>query len=198
MESNSMEPNNMGLDNDMNDFGDMGGGDNSEEKSYDNDFDAGVEADEDSDPKRYIQQLTGKLSQKLRDYNESMGETDSDLNKYVAGMIVKQAVNGLDTKDRSEIIKKINDDSQSDDSVDDIGDDSSNDMDDNADNELPIDNEMPTEGKNIICTKKQLKNLSETFNNLIDNNDEKRVEKKILKNTKLKGQSKPFKAPNFK
>ena len=34
--------------------GDFGGG-----------FDAGVEADEDEDPKRFIQQLTGKLSQSL-------------------------------------------------------------------------------------------------------------------------------------
>lgn len=30
---------------------------------FDTNFDAGVEADEDEDPKKYIQQLTGKLSQ---------------------------------------------------------------------------------------------------------------------------------------
>jgi hypothetical protein len=32
-------------------------------------FDAGIDVDEDADPKKYIEKLTGKLAQKLRDYN---------------------------------------------------------------------------------------------------------------------------------
>ena len=43
---------------------------------FDTNFDAGVEADEDEDPKKYIQQLTGKLSQELGKYNNELGEPD--------------------------------------------------------------------------------------------------------------------------
>lgn len=81
---------------------------NGGENKFDTNFDAGVEADEESDPKKYIQQLTGKLSQSLRDYNSSLGTPDSDLNKYVAGMIIKQAAKGMDKEDKRGIIDKIN------------------------------------------------------------------------------------------
>ena len=60
------------------------------ENQYDTNFDAGVEADEDSDPKTYIQQLTGKLSQSLNSFNDEQGP-DAGLNKYVASMIVAAA-----------------------------------------------------------------------------------------------------------
>lgn len=91
---------------------------------YDADFDAGVEADEENDPKKFIQQLTGKLSQSLRKYNESMPEADADLNKYVAGMVVKQAIEGLPEKDRNEILKKVEGDEKKSDgpSLEDIDD----------------------------------------------------------------------------
>jgi hypothetical protein len=39
-------------------------------------FDAGIEADEDADPKKYIEQLTGKLGQSLRKYNDSKRSTE--------------------------------------------------------------------------------------------------------------------------
>lgn len=74
---------------------------------FDTNFDAGVEADEEQDPKKYIQQLTGKLSQSLRKYNEQNGQPDVDLNKYVTGMITKQATEGLSQEDADEIIDKI-------------------------------------------------------------------------------------------
>lgn len=96
---------------------DDGQGDGQDE--YDTDFNAGVEADEDSDPKRYIQQLTGKLSQKLRTYNSELPSPDTDLNKYVAGMINKQAIEGLDNKDVKEILSKIKSDETMDDEPDD-------------------------------------------------------------------------------
>ena len=70
-------------------------------------FDAGVEADAESDPKKYIQQLTGKLSQELRKYNDEQPNPDEDLNKYVAGMIIPQASKGLTDKGKNEIIKKV-------------------------------------------------------------------------------------------
>lgn len=79
---------------------------------FDSNFDAGVEADEESDPKRYIQQLTGKLSQSLRSYNSELPTPDADLNKYVAGMINKQAVDGLNDEDVKEILSKIKGDDE--------------------------------------------------------------------------------------
>ncbi len=84
------------------DVNDMG--DNNE---FDTNFDPGVDADEEQDPKKFIQQLTGKLSQSLRKYNENNGQPDADLNKYVAGMITKQAMEGLSQDDANEIIDKI-------------------------------------------------------------------------------------------
>ncbi len=81
---------------------------NTSDKSvFDTNFDAGVEADEDTDPKKYIQQLTGKLSQTLNTYNNENGE-DSELSKYVGKMIVKQAAKGLDDAGKKELIKTIN------------------------------------------------------------------------------------------
>lgn len=165
---------------------------NDDNKSFDNDFDAGVEADEENDPKKYIQQLTGKLSQKLRDYNESLGETDEDLNKYVAGMIVKQATKGLDDDDKKEIISKINSDNESDDEPKDNSDEESNDLDN-------IDDNMPMECKTIKCTKKQLSKLSESFgiNGDIINKDRNEHGEKIDKTKKNKVKS-PFIPPSFK
>jgi hypothetical protein len=52
-------------------------------------FDAGIEADEDADPKKYIEQLTGKLGQSLRKYNDSKGAPNFELEKF--------AVNSLST-----------------------------------------------------------------------------------------------------
>lgn len=78
-----------------------------EENEFNTNFDAGVEADEEEDPKKFIQQLTGKLSQSLRKYNEDNGEVDNELNKYVVGMVAKQAADGLSKEDAKDIIKKI-------------------------------------------------------------------------------------------
>ena len=75
--------------------------------AFDTNFDAGVEADEEQDPKRFIQQLTGKLSQSLRKYNETLPQPDVDLDKYVAGMIVKQAIEGLSPEDTKDILDKV-------------------------------------------------------------------------------------------
>lgn len=73
---------------------------------FDTNFDAGVEADEDSDPKKYIQQLTGKLSQSLNSYNSDNGG-DSDLSKYVANMILAAACKNIEEDDKKDLIEKI-------------------------------------------------------------------------------------------
>ncbi len=55
----------------------------SDDKPFDDEpFDAGVEADEESDPKTFIQQLAGKLGQSLRAYNGEQGNPDFDLEKF--------------------------------------------------------------------------------------------------------------------
>lgn len=79
--------------------------DNSQSQ-FDTNFDAGVEADEDTDPKKYIQQLTGKLSTTLNNYN---GENDDEgLNKYVAKMIVKASLKNASDATKKDVIKAIN------------------------------------------------------------------------------------------
>lgn len=80
------------------------------QEDFDADFDAGVEANEEEDPKKYIQQLTGKLSQSLRKYNEGLPKPDAELSKYVAGMIIKQAVDGLSQEDVADIMDKVEND----------------------------------------------------------------------------------------
>lgn len=85
----------------------MDGGMGEMPNQFDTNFDAGVEADEEQDPKKYIQQLTGKLSQTLQKYTDNNGQPDVDLNKYVAGMITKQAMKGLSEEDAEEIIDKV-------------------------------------------------------------------------------------------
>lgn len=92
------------------DAGMDGFGGQPEENQFDTNFDAGVEANEDEDPKKYIQQLTGKLSQTLRSYNQNLPQPDADLNKFVAGMIVKQAVEGLSPEDANDILNKVQND----------------------------------------------------------------------------------------
>lgn len=97
MMSNTPQTGGMNMDNTM------GGG-----SEFDTNFDAGVDADENSDPKKYIQQLTGKLSQSLRKYNSNLPQPDAELCKYVAGMIVKQTTDGLSDGEKKEIIDKVN------------------------------------------------------------------------------------------
>lgn len=70
-------------------------------------FDAGVGVDEDADPKKYIEKLTGKLAQKLRDYNGT--EQDVDLNKFVVNSLIPAAIPQMDQNDAKDVIKKVQD-----------------------------------------------------------------------------------------
>ena len=126
-----------GMGNDMN--GGMPPMDNqmpmdNQNNQFDTNFDAGVDADEEQDPKRYIQQLTGKLSQSLRDYNQSLQQPDVDLDKYVAGMIIKQAIEGLSDEDTKDILDKVNSGEDFE-----MGD---NENPDNTGSDMPMDNGM--------------------------------------------------------
>lgn len=193
-----MPPMNPPMDNTMPQDGAMPPADEGMPTSFDSNFDAGVEADEETDPKKYIQQLTGKLSQTLNSYNNENGEPDTELGKYVLGMLVKQGVKGMDDKDKKEIIKKINTTSEEDvptdtempeedmnteEAIDDMG------------NETPTP-DMAMESKKVILTKKQ---LFENFDIVIngDNNvDKDNIDTKITPQTTTGRKTRPFRAPS--
>ena len=161
------------------------------DNDFDTNFDAGVEADEDTDPKKYIQQLTGKLSQTLNTYNNEQGEPDVELGKYVLGMLVKQGTKGMDEKDKKDIIKKINTGNSSEEEVS----DEETSVDDTNIPEESTDN-MQMESKTIRCTKKQ---IFESFGVAVDDDNtttKKEVsDDKITPDTKRNLRTKPFQAP---
>ena len=71
-------------------------------------FDAGVEADENSDPKKFIEQLTGKLGQSLRTYNDEQGQPDLELEKFAINSLLSAThTSEMDSEDQDDIIKKI-------------------------------------------------------------------------------------------
>lgn len=130
------------------------------ENQFDANFDAGVEADEETDPKRYIQQLTGKLSQSLNSYNDENGP-DAGICKYVASMIIAAAAKNLDEKAKKELIEKIN--SASSDEEEPVD----SDMEDNVGEEMPDDgmgdvpqNDEQQPMMESFITKKQLAELA--------------------------------------
>ena len=89
------------------DFGNNEGGDN--EKPFDDEpFDAEVEADEDEDPEKYIQQIAGKLGTSLRKYNDERGEPDFDLEKYAINSVISAThTSEMDEEDQKDIIRKV-------------------------------------------------------------------------------------------
>ena len=155
-------------------------------------FDAGVEADEDTDPEEFIQQLTGKLSQSLKDYDEQ-NPGKLDLDKYVIGMIVKQAVKGMDEGERKKVIKKIketplpSDDQMEDTSTEGV----------ESDPELEGGEEQPmNEIRSLKMTKRQFKKLCESINDTED--DDSRRDSSYSKFVKMNKRTYPFIPPQFK
>ena len=71
-------------------------------------FDAGVDADEGSDPKKYIEQLTGKLGQSLRTYTQNQGGPDFELEKFAVNSLLSAThTSQMDSTDQADIIKKV-------------------------------------------------------------------------------------------
>ena len=159
---------------------------------FDTNFDAGVEADENTDPKKYIQQLTGKLSQTLNSYNNENGEPDTELGKYVLGMLIKQGTKGMDETDRKEIIKKINTNNSNENNED-----ADNDEDfDDLDNSVSDINNMQMESKTIRCTKKQIfENFGIAMSDTNNTNTSKEIDTKISNDTIRNRRTRPFEAP---
>lgn len=155
-------------------------------------FDAGVEADEETDPKKFIQQLTGKLSQSLNSYNNENGEPDTELGKYVLGMLVKQGTKGMDDKDKKEIIKKINSNESED---EDLSDEEMN-VEEPTDDENIEMNEMPMESKTFKFTKRQLfENFGVVMNDENIPTKKMKNDAKITPDTIRNRRTRPFEAP---
>jgi hypothetical protein len=116
-------------------FDDDEGGDN--EKPFDDEpFDAGVEADEDEDPEKFIQQLSGKLGTSLRKYNDERGDPDFDLEKYAINSVISAThTSEMDEEDQKDIIRKVKT-SGADDGSDDDGEDDDFDFEDEEDEDF--------------------------------------------------------------
>ena len=172
------------------------------EDQFGGNFDAGVEADEDTDPENFIQQLTGKLSQSLKDYDEQ-NPGNLDLDKYVIGMIVKQAVKGMDEGERKKVIKKIketplpSDDRMEDTSTEGVESDPALDTPEGEGEQQPAPEEQPmNEVRSIKMTKGQFKKLHEAINNTED--DDSRRDADYSKFVKMNKRTYPFIPPQFK
>jgi hypothetical protein len=112
-----------------------------------------VEADEDTDPKKYIEQLSGKLGQSLRDFAEEQGQPDLELEKFAINSVISASHTAdMDDKDKDDIIKKVNssgaDGNNGDDNGEspDMGDDDGGDNPFGADNGDEPDNGLGDEG----------------------------------------------------
>lgn len=156
------------------------------ENPFDSNFDAGVEADEEEDPKKFIEQLSGKLSQSLRKYQEGLPQPDADTAKFAAGMVVKAAIDGLSDEDVKDILDKIK---EGDNEEEPKGDE----------NEMTDDFEMPEDdfqGEELGESVMNRRKIDELFNQIMNNGDvENDVQKKPLDRISYK--KKPFTSPNF-
>ena len=157
------------------------------DNNFGGNFDPGVEANEETDPEKFIQQLTGKLSQSLKKYNDENPDDESGLNKYVAGMVATQAAKGLTEPEKNEIIKKIN--------TGDVDDESDEEVDNEGDNETP-EQEMPMESKKYRFTKKQITESILTMQE--PRGGEKKQDFNKSKKVKNDVRNKPWNAPEFK
>jgi len=82
-------------------------------------FDAGVEASEEEDPEKYIQQLAGKIGTSMRKYNDERGEPDFDLEKYAINSVISAShTSEMDEEDQDDIIRKVKTSGAADDTSD--------------------------------------------------------------------------------
>jgi hypothetical protein len=173
-----------------------------DDKPFDDEpFDAGVEADENTDPKKYIEQLSGKLGQSLRDFSEKEGQPDLELEKFAINSVISASHTAdMDEEDKNDIIKKVNtsgDDNAESPSVDDNSGDSDfgNDNDGGPDNsgiddggfgdeegEEDIEEVNLLEDKlpNLFLDKPKKNNMFQPHSNDILNTNESMLNKKYI------------------
>ena len=86
-------------------------------------LDTGVEASEDEDPKKFIQQLSGKIGTSLRSYTELNG-VDLELEKFAINSLISAThTDEMDEEDRQDIINKIQNPGEGDDEDEPVDDD---------------------------------------------------------------------------
>ena len=173
-----------------------------QDKNYGNDFDAGVEANEEEDPEKYIQQLTGKLSQSYNKYNSSQPKPNVDLAKYVAGMILKQTTKGLEPEDKKEIMDKVadGDDLNSQENGENTQQQPQDDMtmDDQSSTGMGQDPSAQPPQQSFGESRYHSRSIkiNEILNDILNGNDE---EDDIIQNVdNISFRKKPFTSPNFK
>lgn len=90
-----------------------------DDKPFDDEpFNPGVEASEEEDPKKFIEQLTGKLGQSLRAYTESQGQPDFDLEKFAINSLLSATHTAeMTPEDQKDIISKVKKSGAGDDDV---------------------------------------------------------------------------------
>lgn len=100
-----------------------------DDKPFDKEpFDAGIDVDEESDPKKFIEKLSGKIGQSLRDYTKNQGQPDFELEKFAINSLISATHTAeMDEEDKNDIIKKINKAGKNDSENPDMDDDSNND-----------------------------------------------------------------------
>lgn len=116
-----------------------GGQENDNDEEYENDFDPGVDANEEEDPEKYLQQLTGKLCDKLKKFNDEKPKPDAGMCKYIAGMVLAQCTKGLDEKQKDEILSKLTKGNDSDDDGHNDDEYNENDHEDNGNEQTDFD-----------------------------------------------------------
>lgn len=150
---------------------DFGGDSESNDKPFDDEpFDAGVEADEATDPKKFIEQLTGKLGQSLRKYTEEQGQPDFDLEKFAINSLLSATHTAeMDSKDKEDIIKKVNTSGSDGEDNEDTGSDNQDDSsDDFGDSNEPSDEPSNDMGGDENFGEEDLQELS-IYESEIDN-----------------------------
>ena len=166
-------------------------GDDGMNSEFDTNFDAGVDANEQEDPKKFIQQLTGKLSQSLRNYNKEQPQPDAELSKYVCGMIVKQAIEGLKPEDVEDIMKKIKSDDDFDNDTPEDNQLNNNEESEDMQPQTDQPEQMPMESLNRNHNQK----IEEIFQDLISTEKEDTIERPLKRTNSFR--HKPFTSPNF-
>lgn len=168
---------------------DMNPGQSEEPNPFQADFDAGVDADEKTDPKNFIRQLTGKLSQSLVSYDNEQPKVDVELKKYVANMILKQCMKGLPSDVVDEIIEKAKTDNETDQKEQPSDEDDMNAVQDNQSTE------MPTES---LSRSQRMREVKNAYQDIVKGSTEKADQLDGLKVKNNNYTNKPFSAPNFK
>ena len=122
-----------------------------DDKPFDDEpFDAGVEADEDTDPKKFIEQLSGKIGQSLRKYTDETGQPDFELEKFAINSLLSATHTAeMDEDDKKDIIKKVNT----------SGAGETNDLEDSDMGDDENDSEMPDMGDDENLQESEMTNL---------------------------------------